>query len=244
MPRAERLLELTDLLRSLDTTTVAQLASELGRSRRTILRDLASLRERGLPISGEAGPGGGIRLEGERGLLAVHLSLSEIVSLWLTSRLAREASELPWGKSATSALTKLLASLPAPRARALRAICQRVIVGEPATANIHSTLGVAPPELLDLFETAFTTGRALSFRYVDRVGRRTTRRIEPHGLLVVTPAWYVLARDIDKEQPRMFRVDRMQRPRMLSDITFEPDHRVVRALMKDLPTWRPLSGRW
>lgn len=244
MPRAERLLELTDLLRGLDTTTVAQLASELGTSRRTILRDLASLRERGLPISGEAGPGGGIRLEGERGLLAVHLTLSEVVSIWLTARLAREASELPWGKSANSALTKLLASLPAPRARALRAICQRVIVGEPATANIRATLGVAPPDLLDLFETAFTTGTGLSFRYVDRDGHRSTRRIEPHGLLVVTPAWYVLARDVDKQASRMFRVDRMERPRMLSDITFQPDQRVVRELMKDLPTWRPLSGRW
>ncbi|PZR13884.1 MAG: transcriptional regulator [Archangium gephyra] len=244
MPRAERLLELTDLLRSLDTTTVAQLAAQLGTSRRTISRDLASLRERGLPISGEAGPGGGIRLEGERGLLAVHLTLGEIVSLWLTARLAREASELPWGGSASAALTKLLASLPASRARALRAICQRVIVGEPATANLKASLGVAPPELLALFETAFTTGRGLAFRYVDRKGRRTSRRVEPHGLLVVTPAWYVLARDVDTGEPRMFRVDRMKRPRMLSDISFQPDQRVVRDLMGDLPAWRPLSGRW
>ena len=52
------MLKLADLLRGRDATTVADLASELGVSRRTLLRDLAALRERGMPITGEAGPGG------------------------------------------------------------------------------------------------------------------------------------------------------------------------------------------
>jgi predicted DNA-binding transcriptional regulator YafY len=60
-------MELADLLRGRDTTTVAELAAELDVSRPTLLRDLASLRERGLPIAGDAGPGGGVRLEGDRG---------------------------------------------------------------------------------------------------------------------------------------------------------------------------------
>jgi predicted DNA-binding transcriptional regulator YafY len=55
MSRADRLLNLADLLRGRDVTTVDALANELGVSRRTVLRDLASLRARGLPITGEPG---------------------------------------------------------------------------------------------------------------------------------------------------------------------------------------------
>lgn len=56
MPGAERILQLTDMLRGRDTSTVKDLAAALGVSRRTLPRDLASLRERGMPIDGEAGP--------------------------------------------------------------------------------------------------------------------------------------------------------------------------------------------
>ena len=127
MPRAERILQLSDLLRGRDTTTVSVLATELGVSRRTLLRDLASLRDRGMPINGEAGPGGGVRLDGTRGQAAVHLSVTEIVALWLGARLARCASDLPWSADADSGMAKLLAGLPAQKARALRALCRRVM---------------------------------------------------------------------------------------------------------------------
>src|SRR6185295_10490311 len=222
MPRAERLLELADLLRGRETTTVLDLAAELGVSRRTLLRDLASLRERGMPITGEAGPGGGIRLEGDRGLAAVHLSLSEIVAIWLGARLSRAASELPWGDAANSALAKLLAHLPNAKARALRALCRRVIIGQTASAKTREGAGVIPQELLGLFEQAFSTGVGLSFHYTDREGKRTVRRVEPHGLLAEPPVWYVLARDVDKSEPRMFRMDRISRPGLLPEIVFRP----------------------
>ena len=168
MPRAERLFQLTELLRGRDVTTVADLSEELRVSRRTLLRDLAALRERGLPISGEAGRGGGVRLEGARGVAAVHLSLSEVVSIWIAARLSRAASELPWGEAASSGMDKLLSSLPTAKARALRALCRRVVVGCPASAQIRAGAGPCPPELLSLFEQAFSAGIGLGFRYTDR----------------------------------------------------------------------------
>lgn len=237
-------MELAELLRGRESATVADLAGELGVSRRTLLRDLASLRERGMPISGEAGPGGGVRLEGGRGLAAVHLSLSEIVAIWLGARLSQAASDLPWGEAANSAMAKLLGHLPPPKARALRALCRRVIVGKPASATIRAGAGATPKELLGLFEEAFSTGVGLGFHYTDREGKKTIRRIEPHGLLAEPPVWYVLARDVDKSEPRMFRMDRMARPRLLPEIVFRPDVTVIQTQLPDLERWRPLTGRW
>ena len=240
MPRAERLLELADRLRGLADSTVADLAAELQVSPRTVLRDLAALRNRGMPITGQAGPGGGIRLEGARGLTAVHLSIPEVIAIWLAARLAREASHLPWSAAASSGLSKVLSSLPQARASQLRALCRRVFVGSPADPSIRSTAGRPPVELLRLFEEAFSSGIGLGFDYTDRAGRRSARRIEPHGLLVLTPVWYLLTRDVAKGEPRSFRMDRIARPRLLPDIRFRPDLRLIRGQLPD-EHWRPLA---
>lgn len=232
---------LTDLLRGADATTVDALADELGVSRRTLLRDLATLRDRGLPISGETGPGGGVRLEGDRGVAAVHLSITEVVSLWLGARLSQATSDLPWGRAATSGMTKLLASLPGAKAKTLRDLCRRVVVGQTVNAVVA---GTTSPELLSRFEQAFSSGVGLGFQYKDREGRKTTRRIEPHGLLVEPPVWYILARDIDKGASRTFRMDRMSAPRVLPDVVFRPDLRVIRDQLPPLERWRPLTGSW
>jgi predicted DNA-binding transcriptional regulator YafY len=242
MGRADRLMDLLDHLRGAQAATVAQLAAELGVSARTLHRDLAALRDRGHPIRGDAGPGGGVRLEGDRGVTAVHLSLSEVVTVWLSARLSQAASDLPWSGAASSALAKLLASLPRPRARELRALCRRVVVGPPSSVRAESTVGRAPPELLCRFEEAFTVGIGLGFHYRDREGKESIRRVEPHGLLVQSPVWYVLARDLEKAAPRMFRMDRISRPRLLEGVRFRPDVAVLRELLCEHTGFRPLLG--
>ncbi|MFO0642582.1 MAG: WYL domain-containing protein [Polyangiaceae bacterium] len=241
MSRAVRLMELADRLRSAETTTVGALAHDLGVSARTVLRDLATLRERGMPISGDVGPGGGVRLEGTRGVTAVHLGVDEIVTLWLSARLAQAGSDLPWSGSASRALTKLLASLPKPRAAQLRSLCRRVYVGPVASEAVRANAGSPPSELLRIFEEAFSAGLGLRFGYHDREGKVTARRVEPHGLLVQSPVWYALARDLEKGEPRMFRMDRIRAPAKLKGHAFRPDRAVLDALVGDMPGFSPLA---
>lgn len=242
MSRADRLLNLADLLRGRDVTTVDTLAGELGVSRRTVLRDLSSLRARGLPITGEPGHGGGLRLEHDRGVTAVHMSIIEVAALWLAARLSREASDLPWAQAADSGLAKLLACLPPARSRELRAMCRRVIVGPPASNHVRGTAGVPPRELLRVFDEAFTEHRGLAFAYTDRDGRRSKRSIEPHGLLLEPPVWYILALDLAIHKPRMFRMDRISRPRLLHDHLFREDLAMIRTQVPNHARWRALSS--
>lgn len=234
-------MELADRLRAVAETTVGALAQEFDVSPRTLLRDLAKLRERGLPISGQAGRGGGIRLEGSRGLTAVHLSLAEVIAIWLAAGLSREASDLPWGEAVSSGLAKLLASLPRHKAGQLRLLSRRVFAGPPATEEVRASAGRPPAELLRLFEEAFSSGSGLGFQYRDRQGRRSHRRIEPHGLFVQPPVWYILARDVEKGLPRTFRMDRIGRPRLLPEIQFRPDLRLIREQLPEPEQRRALS---
>ena len=180
-------MDLAELLRGREATPVSALAAELGVSRRTLLRDLAALRERGMPISGEPGHGGGVRLEGERGLTAVHMSLDEVVALWLGARLSRAASDLPWGGASSTAMTKLLGSMPKARARALRALCGRVVVGTPASANVRAEAGAPPVELLSRFEEAFTSGRLADGTLTGAERGYIDRFLAAHGMEPLTP---------------------------------------------------------
>ncbi len=222
MTRADRVMDLLDLLRASDTLTVEVIAHTLSVSRRTILRDLASLRARGWPVRSEAGPGGGVYLDRDRGVRAVHLAVDELVALWLAAHLSLNAGTLPWSRAARSALDKVLGSLTPDRQRRLKQLVRRVVVSRPATPRVLAQLSAPPPELLTAFERAFSEDRCLGFRYTDRHGRVTQRSAEPHGLLLETPAWYVLSRDVEKREPRMFRMDRMSQVRVLSQ-PFTPD---------------------
>ncbi len=230
----------TKLTEQLPTTTVDLLADTLKVSGRTVRRDLATLREQGLVITGESGRGGGLRLEGDRGVTSVHLSLEEVVSLWLAARLSQRTSTLPWSTSASTALTKLLASLPHSRSRALTSLCRRVIIGPTPTTRMLESLGEVPREALAVFETCFTSRTAMAFDYRGREGRASSRRVEPHGLLVQGPLWYVLAFDLDARAPRMFRIDRLSKLRRLPSTPFEPRRTVIDALLEPGFDWQPL----
>ncbi|MCA2994710.1 helix-turn-helix domain-containing protein, partial [Gemmatimonas sp.] len=68
LPRTDRLELLARTLGDRPGISAATLAEEFGLSERTVFRDLESLRDRGYPIEGERGRGGGLRLHPNWGL--------------------------------------------------------------------------------------------------------------------------------------------------------------------------------
>lgn len=227
-------MDLLDLLRGEQELTTDAIAERLGVSVRTVRRDLALLRERGHPISGEAGRGGGVRLERDRGVAAVHLSLDEIVALWLAASLARVGSSLPWSDATQRAVERLLASLPRERGRELRALLRRVIVGPPATPSVVASAGVTPREVLAVFEDAFRARVSMTFAYRDRHGNASHRLVEPHGILVQPPVWYVLGVDRATQARRSFRMDRIAKPAASRTHPFIPSRAVIEAFAAEV----------
>ena len=166
---------------------------------------MAALRERGEPIDGGPGRGGGFRLGPLRSLPAVRLGVDEVVGLVMAAALAAGGGA-PFGVDARRALHRAMSTLPAPRSADLRRVLARRILG---------------------------------FDYVDRNGQATSRRAEPHGLLAQAPALYRLAHDLDREAPRMFRLDRMYLPTVRPE-RFVPDpHRVFVPLVQEIGGPRP-----
>ena len=230
--REDRLLR---VLRHRARCTADGLADELGVSRRTIRRDLQRLRERGFDISSMTGPGGGLRLEPTSVMITSQLEGREVVALLLAVAIARASPGVPFLMAAEAAMEKIEAALPRSRAVELQRFMHRVLIDAPL-----GTEAVAPgpivPGLVEEFERAFTANRMLDFSYTDRAGRQTTRSVEPHGLLVAWPNWYVIAWDPKPDDTRLFRADRIQDPRMTNQEFVPRPHDIV---MKPHPNALP-----
>jgi predicted DNA-binding transcriptional regulator YafY len=209
--RALRLDALKVLLADRDATTAGDLAAELGVSVRTVQRDLATLREFGMPIEGDRGRGGGVRLERGWSLGRVHLNESEALGLLLSLTIAEKfGSPLLLGD--LRSITRKVSTAFAPaQARRIRGLRRRVLVGQPASGRVIT--GYTPPRspvthaLLD----AFLNHRVATIRYEDQTGTLTEREIETQYLYYNMPVWYALAWDRLRDDVRSFRIDRIHR---------------------------------
>ncbi|MDT3438366.1 MULTISPECIES: YafY family protein [unclassified Pseudofrankia] len=62
-----------------------------------------------------------------------------------------------------------------------------------------------------VIEDAMRDGVAVSIDYVDAAGKPSHRRIEPHAFAYARGNWYLMTWCLDKNAPRWFRWDRIER---------------------------------
>ncbi len=232
MPLLERQDDLIRLLRLRADWRTEDLSVELGVSTRTVLRDLDRLRDRGFEISTMSGPGGGVHLEPTSVLVTSQLDGEEVVALILSAAVAKAFPWMPFSSGAKSALAKIEASLPYERARQLQALMTRILVGNPLKSPVSRERSISPL-LARLFETAFNEERLLAFSYLDRVGKETRRVVEPQGLLVRAPLWYVIACDTANDELRLFRADRIGSPHVQAQKFVPRPHEVIHSVHPD-----------
>jgi predicted DNA-binding transcriptional regulator YafY len=57
---------------------------------------------------------------------------------------------------------------------------------------------------------------------------------------VKAPVWYLLTYDLDKAAARVFRMDRVRKPRLLTQVRFRPDPARLYAALPEGVAWKPL----
>jgi len=209
--------ELIRLLRRRGSTTVAQLTDSLEISRRTALRDIADLREQGFVIRSTSGPGGGVYLDPKSILVSPRLSGTEVFALLISIAVLKETHSVPFSHLADAGLKKIEQSLPRDRVLELREILKNVYIGRPASKNLLATVQDIHASVLPAFETGFLRSQRMRFRYTDRKGVRTKRLADPHAMLVLSPVWYLVGYDPDKDAFRHFRMDRIGNASVLDE---------------------------
>ncbi|NVD06804.1 WYL domain-containing protein [Vibrio sp. JPW-9-11-11] len=211
------------LLRSLrrgGPTTVSVLAEELGVSKRTILRDLSSLRDQGVVIESESGRGGGLQLDLRSLQTTVTLSVAEVFALLISVTSMYANGGVPFNGLADRALEKIEQALPQEKLHDLRRLLDCLYIGELAAQVDTSNIGKMHPDLLPAFEHAFLKQQYLRFDYCDAKGAVTHRQVEPQAMLILPPLWYLVAWDPTRNAFRYFRMDRITVPEVMESLTF------------------------
>lgn len=212
------------ILRRNGTSTVSDLAGEVGASRRTILRDIGALRDQGFVIHSECGRGGGLQLDPQSMQTAARLSVIEVFALLISVAAMRAARSLPFSDLADAGLAKIEKALPADKVRDLRRLLDCLYVGQLSPKQDISDMGPIDGALLPAFETAFLQQLRLRFLYRDAKGVETSREVEPQAMLILPPLWYLVAWDPARADFRHFRMDRIISPEIVEGTPFRRRH--------------------
>jgi predicted DNA-binding transcriptional regulator YafY len=198
----QRVLHLLGLLQQRPVWTGPELAERLAVTTRSIRRDVERLRGLGYPVQATQGAGGGYQLGRGKGLPPLLLDDTEAVAVAVSLRLAAGGTVSGASEAALRTLAKLDQVMP-PRLRGeVRAIHE-------ATQTLdHGQTPVDGEALLVLARAVRDTVR-VRFDYEVRDGTPSARTAEPVGLVATGRRWYLMAWDVDRDDWRTFRLDRM-----------------------------------
>ncbi|MBQ1089627.1 YafY family protein [Streptomyces sp. B93] len=201
-----RLLQLLSLLQTPREWPGGELAERLGVSRRTVRRDIDRLRELGYPVQATMGADGGYRLVAGKALPPLVLDDEEAVAIAVGLRAGAGHAVEGVDEASVRALAKLEQVLPS-RLR------HRVTTLQAATTPLTSGDGPSiAPETLTVMASTVAGHERLRFAYRAKDGTETRRLTEPYRLVSTGRRWYLVAYDLDRDDWRTFRVDRVTSP--------------------------------
>ena len=197
-----RLLQLLAMLQARRDWSGQDLASRLAVSTWTIRTDIERLRALGYPVDATPGVGGGYRIgQGNTMPPADDEEVVAVVAVGLRTTTG----------SGVTGIEEASLRAPGP-ARAAHAITAAKSDRRAADSNGEWVPGTGPTvdsEVLGAIRRRYRVSERLRFTYVDHVGNQTQRTAEPERLVAWGRRWYLLAWDVDRNDWRIFRADRI-----------------------------------
>src|SRR5262249_2284961 len=100
-------------------------------------------------------------------------------------------------------------------------------IRRPASTHVQLSYRTPDPKVMRPLQVAFVRETTVRVEYVKEAGDSTTRRLEPHALLISWPAWYLLAFDHLRREPRTFRFPRLRAVEIEEGATFRARPRQI-----------------
>ncbi len=185
-------------------------------------RDIERLREMGYSIQATMGPDGGYRLDAGRELPPLLFDDDQAVAVAVA---LQTASVVGVGieEAAIRALATIRQVMPSRLRHRLDSLEVTAIAQRPGDG---APMNVAMDVLVSLSNT-IRARQVLRFDYADRDAAPAEeafgppRRVEPHHIVTAHGRWYLLAWDLDRDDWRLFSVDRVT-PRIPNGPGFTP----------------------
>lgn len=204
-----RLLRLLSLLQTRRDWPGSVLADRLGISRRTVRRDVDRLREMGYRIEATMGADGGYRLDAGSELPPLLLDDDQVIALAVALQ-AAPATGAAIDEAAVRALTTVRQVMPSRLRHRLDALTFTALPVGPRSGQADPVA----PDVLVAISAAIRAREVLRLDYADPRSDAAAplgppRRVEPHHLVSAHGRWYVVGWDLDRDDWRLFRADRL-----------------------------------
>ncbi|MFJ4253956.1 helix-turn-helix transcriptional regulator [Microbacterium sp. NPDC090003] len=207
---SSRMLALLSLLQTQRDWPGAVLAERLEVSPRTVRRDVDRLRELGYRIGAIKGPDGGYRLAAGSELPPLLFDDEQAVAVAVALQ-SIPASGIDIEEGAERALATVRQVMPSRLRHRIDGIRFQ---GSTAAERVD-------PAVLEAVSAAVRDRHVLRFDYDTTGSDAGRRRVEPHDVVSRQGRWYLIAWDLEREDWRIFRLDRMY-PRVPLGPTFTP----------------------
>ncbi|MGO4532514.1 helix-turn-helix transcriptional regulator [Paenibacillus sp. 2TAF8] len=236
MKKTERLHHMLRFINQKQHFTLPELMQEFHISKRTALRDIASLEEMGAPIYVEYGRYGGYRLLQQMQLPPISFNTDELHALYFAMQALRSFTSLPFQTTFDSVHEKFMAALSDRQRENIHLMQQRV--------TFKHTEQIKDSTHLELLLKAAVQQMVIQIEYPEKIRSATernkvtvsfenkeptkenlevtpdpseavsktktsTRVIQPIALYASKGYWYCQAYDLEKKVYRVFRCDRI-----------------------------------
>ena len=207
---SSRTLRLLSLLQTRRYWPGEELAAQLRISPRTLRRDVDRLRELGYPIQAQRGVSGGYQLAAGTALPPLVVDDEEAVALALGLQSAAQSAVEGIADSSVRALAKVVQVMPARLRRRVQALGAMTV---PSGWEGAAAAPPVDPGVLTTTALACRDTERIRFSYTPANGQQADRHVEPHRLVQLGRRWYLVGYDLDRNDWRSYRLDRLAGPR-------------------------------
>jgi predicted DNA-binding transcriptional regulator YafY len=151
-----------------------------------------------------------VRLHASWGLGKVLLSSEEALCTLLSLAISEKLSFPMFSADVSRARKKIVDAFPTAERKRIAPLRERIFVGRPASTNVRGSYVAPDAGAMRRLQVAFVRENIVSADYVKETGESSSRRVEPHAMLINWPAWYLLGFDHLRGEPRTFRFDRFR----------------------------------
>ncbi|MDR7073545.1 helix-turn-helix transcriptional regulator [Fictibacillus barbaricus] len=200
MKKVERLNQMLHFINQKQMFTLKDLINEFQISKRTALRDIASLEEIGVPLLVDYGRYGGYRLLKSMTLPPISFTSHEVFALYFAMQALQSFTSSPFQISFHSINEKFLNGVSQKHRDQIESFQKRV--------SFYHTEQMYECVYLEELLIAAVHTKALKLQYTTPY-KTTTRCILPISIYAMKGYWYCQAYDLDKKAYRVFRCDRI-----------------------------------
>lgn len=211
--KIDRLISIIMVLLEGKKISAAKLAEMFEVTPRTIYRDIETLSLAGIPVASYPGVNGGFSIIEGYKIDKKLFTTSDITTLLIG--LGSISSTLS-SEDIVNTLAKVKGLVPAEQMRDIELKSSQITIDlTPWAGNRNLQYN------LEKIRTALNERRLVSFKYFDRVGEKSIRKVEPYRLVLKETNWYLQGYCSSRQDFRIFKLSRISKLEILND-TFIP----------------------